>query len=383
MCVPNHYIISKIVTFVPELFNKFAKVNNDICDHVYSDPYDHLTLIDISHKFVSDVNFRNDINNKKNIEKLLFIDRVSGILDKYRKNFDIYVLQRDDNYPYENYSYIYIKFENFPTELCDDPYIQTKKYFERNPERIHEYIKKISDKKIFNNEFFYGIFIDCALTDRHTCTKYRTTEWEIPENERNLYNHEFLKNYDTYKKMPSKNDALCIYDPPKNLMPDLKKRMEIAKNFLDEFGGFVTGSSALAFFNDEHNLSLNFIPDDIDVVLNNKDIYEHCRSKYKKTRQYMHYVNYDDGPQFLDVDYIEYKGFEINIIFSEKNPEEVVKTFDFDFCKLLWNGTFDHSSEISLCAALYGKTVIKLDQVYDKPERTEKYISRGYEIIII
>lgn len=389
--------ISRIILFNPHLLTKIARTNDDICDYIYDDPFSILVLMDLKHKFLHD----SDYNDPK-----------YDIIRNLDSRYFVFSHLKANPRPVMINNYTYIQFDSkYPSLANNKTYACT--YLKEHPNYITDFLVdslSCEDELKDRIEKYFFDFIISRDTDSQFSDYNRSTNWVLPNNIRHLFNNDFLDRHDNYymnlKRKNNSHQRLIKSIVPKDVDIDIdedwyKKINEIeiknvtttqemldlisiAKEFINESGGYVSGSAALAFFNFFNNNAVeNFRPEDIDVVINSKEKYNECVEKYG-VAEIVTSLGYKGELDIDKIGYMYYKGMLINLIVVNNPIEEHVNKFDFEFCRLLWDGeNFDKSSRQALASAKYRKSYFNTNgsKIFD-PDRYMKYVKRGYEIIL-
>lgn len=388
--------ISRIILQYPDLLNKFANTNNDICDYIYSDPFSILVTLDLKHKFLTDPDY---INEKYDI------------VEKLNSYYHIFDHLKNNPRPVLHQDYVCVQFDSKYLSLANcKSYADI--YLSKHPDCITDFLVKSETgdddalKKRIRKHIFY--FITSRDDNSQHSERSRNTDWVLPDDKRYLFDKNFLDRHDNYylnlerKTVPIDCQKLITPGNPdvykdtewqnnstivavKNLRScgEILNLIFIAKEFINEYGGYIGGSAALAFFNFFNNGTLdNFRPDDIDVLINDEEVYNRCIGKYQVVE--IDIVHDYSGFEINKIGYIYYKNTLINLLLVKNKIKEHVSKFDYEFCRLLWDGeNFDKSSSIALASAKYRRSYFNTrgTKKFD-PDRYMKYTKRGYEIIL-
>lgn len=421
-----HSQISRIILFHPHLLFDFIHSSKEICDYIYEDPYDHLSLLDLKHKYL-----KNSKNNHSYVIECL--DNKYCIFDNLRTNPKVIIhndklcLQFDSKY-----------------EILRKPIHKHGPYLKKHPEFMKSYINQcfnnpilrekfnetfIKDILTYHNECIYTdiVFPDylqkiindtvCDASDHSTsllCDKCVTGPKTFLASQK-LLDIYFYQNYTNFKKrlwrclarnkyeyiscfpiteenLKKRGRILDVYYSTQNNkkfdVEEVLRLKSVAKSFITKYGGIVTGSAALAFYNlNIENCTRNFMPNDVDIFLNDKKIYDKCLEIYSDTLVELEHKNYKGMYYKLDkVVYITYQNVKINLILVNHSFENHVNNFDIEFCRLIWDGNdFRKSSNIALASAEHGKSYYVLNDLMEPPyhnyERVIKYENRGYKFV--
>lgn len=154
----------------------------------------------------------------------------------------------------------------------------------------------------------------------------------------------------------------------------------VAERFLKKYGGIVSGSAALAFYNHEKNFIPEFIPNDIDVFFS-KEGYLRAKRDLKISKQY---EDHDYGETFkidMEVLYCFFEDVEFNLVYNyEESASESTRKFDVECCRLIWDSSLEDpfSKSDRLCIEYN-----KITYPHRFLSRIPKYLARGFDIMII
>lgn len=287
-------------------------------------------------------------------------------------------------------------------------------FFARNPDRFELFMKKclkttkngnieicaenfdtrtIQKKSLFQNScslFTTPIekkiyFLDCVSLNNYRLIDNESLDKLLKIKDVNKSLIDAVSVAKKMKNIEKKSD----YEKPYSVTYIDEKNIIDMKNAIEEFfiefpNCFLTGSAALCIYNFDNKIDNLFDPNDIDIVTDDRNIYDECSNKYcNATIDYEEHM-YDSFA--IIHTYVNYKNYKINIIYCNDNVQNTVNKFDFDFCSLLWNGTFTHSSQKAIIAANNMKCTYSFstntDQklVFFVASRIWKYSCRGYKI---
>lgn len=340
------------------------------CDHLYSDPFGHFGVLDLKCKYMKGEKLES--HEKTAVGLLDWI----GLFDCFKHNPRAVV--HDGMFG----SSIFIELDVDHPGL--EKIVYPSVYIKNHPEYLPKFINQCKEKPELNplmeTLLFSYILSQSVLVGRHTALPHRIIDLEFTDEELSGFSQSFSDEYMMYRNYPKEKEIVQVDYSESMIMKD----MEIAATFINEHGGVVSGSAAFAFFNITNPTvhTARFIPDDIDIVLTDKDVYEGCKEKYIVT-EYRHEADYDDGVSTTEITYVNYMGRKINLILTDKKVEEKVSEFDMEFCSLIWDGKgFDRSSVKAVTSAYYGRSTYKLKPNGDIT-RPIKYMKRGYDVIIL
>lgn len=101
-----------------------------------------------------------------------------------------------------------------------------------------------------------------------------------------------------------------------NYEQTIEKVIEVAKRFIDEYGGVLSGSAALAIYNYQSNLPNKFIPDDIDIFIDDPEVFEYCCMMYLEKR-----ILYERNYEYLNIKFQYDNHLKINLILIQNNKK--------------------------------------------------------------
>lgn len=263
--------------------------------------------------------------------------------------------------------------------------IDLQEFLIRNPEKVNDFMEKcVKDdeiwKQLLENEFASVLVAFLERYPGDDARDFRVLDW-IPsmdnfsrDDANTKFGKEFKEAYSVYLSMNFRKPMeihMKEYDEK-----ELTKQMASAKEFIDEYGGFVSGGAALAFYNMINDIpqSRRFMPSDVDVITKSKKMFDRCLEKFESSYQVCHYR---DTP-ITSITYFQYGDAWINLILVYIDPVEYVKTHDMEFCKLIWDGDFHQSSKCALLSAHTGSDIVSIN---DYSARHGKYVRRGYKMI--
>lgn len=125
----------------------------------------------------------------------------------------------------------------------------------------------------------------------------------------------------------------------------MKQIIEIATQFLTEYGGMVTGSASLAIYNFINDLPIKFIPNDIDVIFTDIEMYRYCCTIFLG-------YSVEGNPNYpcvFSCDKFEYCGFTVNIILPDESKPIKHEDYMSKYLKQKNNAIFDQLTVLWEC----------------------------------
>lgn len=252
-----------------------------------------------------------------------------------------------------------------------------KKFMRENLEKIENY-----------ESTFFNFFTDHENKARldETDNFIQSLRWQTRNEE------EFCKEYNmSGEKFKLFQEAFRKFESMK-LSSDEKKQFiknsctsnmkEIAKKFLEKYGGTISGSAALAFYTGK------FTPNDIDVYFTDEEQYKKAESELSCTKEVEKYNSYA-GHYVKEISYNLFMGIEFNLVLVDKI--ENIHNFDMECCRLIWDPTlrdpFSRTRFIDLLAVDRNIITYPIQAAFKEnakiTERLQKYIGRGMRIILV
>lgn len=115
-------------------------------------------------------------------------------------------------------------------------------------------------------------------------------------------------------------------------LSDMEKIIEVAKKFIDEYGGVISGSAALAIYNYQNDLPNKFIPNDIDVFTTDEEMFRYCCMKYVENRK----INrYSDRVNWARATF-SFEDVCINLIFISEKPVDKTTEYGWIYYNFLY-----------------------------------------------
>jgi hypothetical protein len=320
-------------------------------------------------------------------ETIYLLNQIYGIFDNLIDD-----IEPEIHNVYHDTFYLLPKFES-KYECLAGIRLKPAEFFARNPDKMDLFIKKCMLNPV-TKERIQIYFLRSMVKNVTGHGSYRViNEHSLDKLKEINVDDTFIKNIDCLKQEKS-IETHPEYEKPysvsyidEKIIGDMKK---VIMDFFEEFpGSILTGSTALCFYNFENGINNLFDPNDIDIIICNIEMYSECTNKYSNA-DIEYDINYDCSSSSLNIHaYIIYKKYKINILYCDEKIQKKVSKFDFDFCGLLWDGTFSKSSEKALIAAKTMKTVYSFSKCLERSNRANalniasriwKYNCRGYQI---
>lgn len=392
------------------IYDKFVELLNEINHNFYryqNEKYRFEKQVRLTSKSTHNFNIDFPIFHKylESVDNMMhsFNDNtclLNNIIYELKTYFGIFDHLIDDVEPtfikniYNKRNFLYVKgvskFVNLD-QIINRPGL----FFARNPDKMESFVKKcLTHNKTAKqlNCFLKQMTHDCVLDCCGNCYKYCSVNPDSIDKLKELNTDEkFKTRLDDLKK--TQNFGINHREQPYTLKTIDEKKIDDMKNIINSFfvefpGSFLTGSAALCFYNLENNIHNLFNPNNIDIIMTNKTMYDKCTNKYTKATVNID-VDNDCKGMSCNIDaYTDYKGYKFHVFDCSKNIQDLLCRFTFDFCCLLWDGTFEKSSERALNTAKNRKTTFSITDYQSQFKDDELYIAkklwkyscRGYEI---
>jgi hypothetical protein len=192
------------------------------------------------------------------------------------------------------------------------------------------------------------------------CGKY-----SLPEEEYEKYREEFFS----------------YMHGPKPKARALDEYIEAAQPFPSEHRCTHVGSGPPAYY------TKKFLPNDFEFVFTDEDEYKRAIGSMRITKEVLD-ITYGGDAYIKNLSYNDYKGFEVNLIPTSKTtPEEHVRAFDMECCKLIWDSTlsepYSRTDSINIMAVNHNRITIEYHLVFNSNKRLKKYAERGFNVILV
>lgn len=357
-----------------------------------------LTVKGVVYRLAKD-NFLNDaiLWNERNID--IYVDYVRKNLHKVKK--------RDDPFAFLSTFYVYIplvrgekKVRSKETDMLIEKLESFSKddFPEMENELFESFRKKIRDLKeveVYSNEdeknFQQAKNIGKQRIITNTPVKYYEAPIELLECQCMVESELYSRLYDRYEQENNGKQELLA-----NMKQvTLSEMKTAAEKFIKKYGGVVSGSAALAFYNQEHDNAIipEFLPNDIDVIFSSSDKTKFDRARSDLAQSFIHYhdLRYDDVSVAI-IEYYLFENVEFNLIYNDVvKAEDHIRKFDMECRRMIWDPSledpFSRTDWLDRLCVEYKKITYPIQRRNADGDinfkRIRKYRERGFDVMIV